>query len=75
MGYYGLNNMTKVKIVEPNKRRHIAFAGDIHTIVVSKDDTGGTYSFIEAKVKTETNNTKSIGSSIENEGLPNPLNL
>lgn len=42
--------MAKVKIVEPNKGRHIEFAGDIHTIVVSKEDTGGTYSFIEAKV-------------------------
>lgn len=43
--------MAKVKIVEPNKGRQIAFAGNIHTIVVSKEDTGGgTYSFIEAKV-------------------------
>ena len=41
---------TKVKIVEPNKGRHIAVAGDINTIVASKEDTGGTYSFIEAKV-------------------------
>ena len=40
----------KVKIVEPNKGRHIAVAGDINTIVASKEDTGGTYSFIEAKV-------------------------
>jgi quercetin dioxygenase-like cupin family protein len=40
----------KVKIVEPNKGKHIAVAGDINTIVVSKQDTGGTYSFIEAKV-------------------------
>jgi mannose-6-phosphate isomerase-like protein (cupin superfamily) len=47
-----LNNMNnnKVKIVEPNKGKHIAVAGDINTIVVSKEDTGGTYSFIEAKV-------------------------
>ena len=48
------NNKTmengKVKIVEPNKGRHIAVAGDINTIVASKEDTGGTYSFIEAKV-------------------------
>lgn len=39
-----------IKIVEPNKGKHIAVAGDINTIVVSKQDTGGTYSFIEAKV-------------------------
>jgi hypothetical protein len=44
------NNMAEVKIVEPNKGKHIAVAGDINTIVVSKEDTGGTYSFIEAKV-------------------------
>ena len=41
---------TKVKIVEPNKGKHIAVVGDINTIVASKEDTGGTYSFIEAKV-------------------------
>ena len=41
---------TNVKIVEPNKGKHIAVAGDINTIVVSKEDTGGTYSFIEVKV-------------------------
>ena len=35
---------TIVKIVEPNKGRHIAVAGDINTIVASKEDTGGTYS-------------------------------
>ena len=48
------NNKTmgngKVKILEPNKGRHIAVAGDINTIVASKEDTGRTYSFIEAKV-------------------------
>ena len=48
------NNKTiengKVKIVEPNKGRHIAVAGDINTIVASKEDTGETYSFIECKV-------------------------
>ena len=49
-GYYGPHNIAKVKIVEPNKGKHIAVAGDINTIVVSKEDTGGTYSFIEAKV-------------------------
>jgi mannose-6-phosphate isomerase-like protein (cupin superfamily) len=40
----------KVKVVEPNKGKHIAVAGDINTILASKEDTGGTYSFIEAKV-------------------------
>lgn len=38
------NNKTvengNVKIVEPNKGRHIAVAGDINTIVASKEDTG-----------------------------------
>ena len=38
------NNKTvengNVKIVKPNKGRHIAVAGDINTIVVSKEDTG-----------------------------------
>lgn len=42
--------MAKVKIVEPNNGKHIAVAGDINTIIVSKEDTGGRYSFIEAKV-------------------------
>ena len=41
---------TKVKVVEPNKGKHIAVAGDINTILASKEETGGTYSFIEAKV-------------------------
>ena len=40
----------KAKIVGPNKGRHIAVDGDINTILASKEDTGGTYSFIEAKV-------------------------
>ena len=40
----------KVKILEPNKGKHIAVAGDINTILAFKEDTGGTYSFIEAKV-------------------------
>jgi len=46
----GYSENTEVKIVEPNKGKHIAVAGDINTIIASKDDTGGTYSFIEAKV-------------------------
>jgi quercetin dioxygenase-like cupin family protein len=40
----------KAKIVEPNKGKHLAVAGDINTILASKEDTGGTYSFIEARV-------------------------
>jgi quercetin dioxygenase-like cupin family protein len=40
----------KIKIVESNKGKHIAVAGDINTILAFKEDTGGTYSFIEAKV-------------------------
>ena len=47
-----LNNMNnnKIKIIEPNKGKHMAVPGQINTIVVSKEDTGGTYSFIECKV-------------------------
>lgn len=41
---------SKVRILEPNKGKHIAVAGDINTILAFKEDTGGTYSFIEAKV-------------------------
>lgn len=44
------NNNNKVKIVEPGKGKHMAVAGQINTIVASKEDTGGTYSFIECKV-------------------------
>ncbi len=40
----------KIKIVEPNKGKHISIVGDINTILAFKEDTGGTYSFIEAKV-------------------------
>jgi len=40
----------KIKILEPNKGNHIAIVGDINTILAFKEDTGGTYSFIEAKV-------------------------
>ena len=42
--------MTEIKITEPNGGKHIAIAGDINSILVSKDDTGGTYSIVEAKV-------------------------
>ena len=44
------NRNEKTKIVGPSKGRHIAVAGDINTIIVSKEDTGGTYSFVEAKI-------------------------
>lgn len=40
----------KLKIVEPNKGKHIAVAGDINTVLAFKEDTGRTCSFIEAKV-------------------------
>jgi quercetin dioxygenase-like cupin family protein len=40
----------KVKIVEPDEGNHIAVSGDINTILASKEDTGETYNFIEAKV-------------------------
>jgi quercetin dioxygenase-like cupin family protein len=40
----------KIKILEPNKGKHIAVAGDINSVLAFKEDTGGTYSFIEAKV-------------------------
>ena len=40
----------KIKILEPNKGKHIAIVGDINTILAFKEDTGGTYSFIEDKV-------------------------
>jgi hypothetical protein len=39
----------KIKILEPNKGKHIAIVGDINTILAFKEDTGGTYSFIEAR--------------------------
>src|SRR5918993_1216870 len=40
----------KVKVVEPNKGKHVAVSGDINTILASKEETGGTYSFTEARV-------------------------
>ena len=40
----------KTKIVEPNHSKHIAISGDINSILISTDDTNGTYSAIEAKV-------------------------
>ena len=45
----GYSENTEVKIVEPNKGKHIAVAGDINTIVASKDDTGGTYTLSKLK--------------------------
>jgi quercetin dioxygenase-like cupin family protein len=43
-------NNNKIKIVEPNKGKHIALPGQINTIVATKEDTGGRYSFIECKI-------------------------
>ena len=40
----------KIKILEPNKGKHIAVARDINTILAFKEDTCGTYSFFEGKV-------------------------
>jgi len=40
----------KIKITEPNGGKHIAIAGDVNSILASKDDTGGTYSVLQAKV-------------------------
>ena len=42
--------MDKIKITEPNTGKHIAIAGDINSILASKEDTSGTYSVFEAKV-------------------------
>ena len=39
-----------VKITEPNAGKHIAIAGDINSILASKNDTEGTYSVVEARV-------------------------
>ena len=42
--------MKDIKIVTPNRGKHIAIAGDINSILASKDDTEGNYSVVEAKV-------------------------
>lgn len=42
--------MTDIKITKPNGGKHIAIAGDIISILASKDDTGGIYSVLEVKV-------------------------
>ena len=42
--------MDDVKIIKPDGGKHIAIAGDINSILTSKDDTDGTYSVVEAKV-------------------------
>lgn len=42
--------MDVIKITESNGGKHVAVAGDINSILASKDDTGGTYSVVEAKV-------------------------
>jgi len=36
----------KIKITEHNGGKHIAIVGDINSILVSKNDTGGTYSLL-----------------------------
>jgi quercetin dioxygenase-like cupin family protein len=43
-------NNNKIRIVEPNKGKHIALPGQINTIVATKEDTVGRYSFIECKI-------------------------
>ena len=42
--------MSEIKITKPNGGKHIAIAGDINSILASKDDTNGTYSVVEVKV-------------------------
>ena len=42
--------MVQTKIIEPDGGKHIAIAGDINSILISKDDTEGTYSVVEANV-------------------------
>ena len=42
--------MTEIKITAPSAGKHIAIAGDINSILISKKDTEGTYSVVEAKV-------------------------
>ena len=42
--------VAETRITEPNGGKHMAIAGDINSILASKDDTGGTYGVIEAKV-------------------------
>ena len=42
--------MNDIKITEPNGGKHLAIAGDINSILISKNDTEGTYSVVEAKV-------------------------
>lgn len=44
------NIMVQLKLTKPNDGKHIAIAGDINSILISKDDTEGTYSVVEAKV-------------------------
>ena len=42
--------MDKIKITEPNAGKYITIAGDINSILASKDDTIGTDSIVEIKV-------------------------
>ena len=40
----------EIKITEPNGGEHMAIAGDINSILTSRDDISGTYSVVESKV-------------------------
>ena len=42
--------MDDVKITAPNTGKHIAIAGDINSILASKDDTDGTFSVVEVSI-------------------------
>jgi hypothetical protein len=39
----------KIKILEPNKGKHIAIVGDINTILAFKEDTGGTIALLKLR--------------------------
>lgn len=49
-----------VKIVEPDKGRHMAIANDINTILASKEDTEGTYSILDYDWNQDTKEMKHI---------------
>ena len=49
----------KIKITESNDGKHIAIAGDINSIMASKEDTGGTYSMLETIPQWRSNATYS----------------
>ena len=58
----------KIKITEPNGGKHIAIAGNINSILASKDDTGGTYGVVEIKVFPDSGPTPHIQTR-EHEGF------